>query len=237
MSAARSSTPILADRRKSALFPCCRRIATFFVSSFDATLPLLSCNTRARRFSFPTIPTRRTVSVTNVTSFVFIFFMSDICNADTFDRVLRRRNWRSGGTATRCRGLALGSRAALSSRHPNSGWFSHIQRFFPLTSGGDRFDARQPTHWRNVEELLCHSLREGWQAEVGGSPIVATALVAEVGDWKTSRRAAALLRGSDWCRDRIRRGANRDSAASPSKAIDICAGCSSPAQASSHGRG
>src|SRR5215467_7733223 len=33
----------------------------------------LSCNMRARRFLFPTIPTRRTLSVTNVTSLVFIF--------------------------------------------------------------------------------------------------------------------------------------------------------------------
>jgi hypothetical protein len=38
-----------------------------------------------KKISFPTIPTRRTLSVTNVTSFVFIFFMSDIRNADTFD--------------------------------------------------------------------------------------------------------------------------------------------------------
>jgi hypothetical protein len=43
-----------------------------------------------KKISFPTIPTRRTLSVTNVTSFVFIFFMSDIRNADTFDRVFRR---------------------------------------------------------------------------------------------------------------------------------------------------
>src|SRR5215813_7156388 len=33
----------------------------------------LSCNMRAGRFLFPTIPTRRTLSVTNVTSLVFIF--------------------------------------------------------------------------------------------------------------------------------------------------------------------
>jgi hypothetical protein len=39
---------------------------------------------------FPTIPTRRTLSVTNVTSLVFIFFVSDIRNAVTFDRVFRR---------------------------------------------------------------------------------------------------------------------------------------------------
>src|SRR5262247_1636716 len=41
----------------------------------------LSCNMRARRFLLPTILTRRTLSVTNVTSLVFIFFMSDIRNA------------------------------------------------------------------------------------------------------------------------------------------------------------
>jgi hypothetical protein len=35
---------------------------------------------------FPTIPTRRTLSVTIVTSLGFIFFMSDLPNADTFDR-------------------------------------------------------------------------------------------------------------------------------------------------------
>jgi len=33
----------------------------------------LSCNMRARRFLFPTIATRGTLSVTNVTSLVFIF--------------------------------------------------------------------------------------------------------------------------------------------------------------------
>src|SRR5262245_5631785 len=43
--------------------------------------------TCARRFLFPTIPTRRTLSVTIVTSSGFIFFMSDIRNADTFDLV------------------------------------------------------------------------------------------------------------------------------------------------------
>src|SRR5262249_50215354 len=59
-------------------------------SSLDAALPLLSCNMRARRFLLSTIPPRRTLSVTNVTSLVFIFFMSDIRDADTFDRVFRR---------------------------------------------------------------------------------------------------------------------------------------------------
>src|SRR5215831_15834715 len=60
----------------------------------------LSCNMHARRFLFPTIPTRRTLSVTNVTSLVFIFFISDI---PLIVFVAGLRNWRSGGTATRCR--------------------------------------------------------------------------------------------------------------------------------------
>src|SRR5262249_13450083 len=60
----------------------------------------LSCNRRARRFLFPTIPTRRTLSVTNVTSLGFIFFMSAIPLIVFFAGL---RNWRSGETATRCR--------------------------------------------------------------------------------------------------------------------------------------
>src|SRR6516225_6683841 len=86
-------------RRKSALFPHCCRIATFFVSSLDAALPLPFLQ-HARRFLFPTIPTRRTLSVTNVTSLVFIFFISDIPLLVFFAGL---RNWRSGGTETRCR--------------------------------------------------------------------------------------------------------------------------------------
>src|SRR5215472_8422824 len=86
----RSPNRMWQTRRKSALFPHCCRIATFFVSSLDAALPLLSCNMRAGRFLLSTIPIRRTLSVTNVTSLVFIFFMSDIRDADTFDRVFRR---------------------------------------------------------------------------------------------------------------------------------------------------
>src|SRR5262245_44998175 len=73
----RSPNRMWQTRRKSALFPHCCRIATFFVSSLDAALSLLSCNLRARRFLFPTIPMRRILSVTNVTSLVFIFFVSD----------------------------------------------------------------------------------------------------------------------------------------------------------------
>jgi transposase len=46
---------------------------------------------------------------------------------------------------------------------------------------------------------------------------------------RSSRRAAVSLRGSAWCRDSIRPGAKSDLAGSRSKAIDICAGCSSPA--------
>jgi transposase len=61
----------------------------------------------------------------------------------------------------------------------------------------------------------------------GVGPIVATALVAEVGDWKefTSGRSLAawigLVLGS------IRPEAKKDSAESRSRAIDTCAGCSS----------
>src|SRR5262249_46072511 len=70
--------------------------------SFALSMPYrsLSCNMHARRFVFPTIPTRRTLSVTNVTSLVFIFFISDI---PLIVFVAGLRNWRSGGTATRCR--------------------------------------------------------------------------------------------------------------------------------------
>ena len=63
----------------------------------------LSCNMHARRFLFPTIPTRRTLSVTNVTSLVFIFFISDITLILLIVFFAGLRNWRSGGTATRCR--------------------------------------------------------------------------------------------------------------------------------------
>jgi transposase len=63
----------------------------------------------------------------------------------------------------------------------------------------------------------------------GVGPIVVTGLVAEIEIGKSSLRAAVSLRESAWCRDSIRPGAKRDSAASRSKAIDICAGCSSPA--------
>ena len=87
-------------RRKSALFPHCSRIATFFVSSLDAALRLLVLRHARKKIFVSTIPTRRTLSVTNVTSLVFIFFMSDIPLIVFFAGL---RNWRSGGTATRCR--------------------------------------------------------------------------------------------------------------------------------------
>src|SRR5262244_3073318 len=45
---------------------------------------------------------------------------------------------------------------------------------------------------------------------------------------KSLRRAAVSLRGLAWCRDSIRLGAKRGSAGSQNRAIDICAGCSSP---------
>jgi hypothetical protein len=70
-----------------------------------------------KKISFPKIPTRRTLSVTNVTSFVFIFFMSDIRNADTFDRVFRRPAElafrRNGDTLSRL-GVAVAGRAVFS---------------------------------------------------------------------------------------------------------------------------
>src|SRR5262245_33740924 len=47
---------------------------------------------------------------------------------------------------------------------------------------------------------------------------------------RCSHRAAVSLRGSAWCRDSIQPGAKRGSAGSQSRAIDICAGCSSPAR-------
>ena len=84
----RSPNQLWRTRRKSALFPHCCRIATFFVPSLRCGCSL-SCNMHARRFLFSTILTRRTLSVTNVTSLAFIFLMSGIRNADTFDRVFR----------------------------------------------------------------------------------------------------------------------------------------------------
>src|SRR5262249_21266291 len=61
-----------------------------FLSRCGPTAPY-SCNMRARRFLFRTIPTRRTLSVTKVTSLVFIFFMSDIPLILFFAGL---RNWR-----------------------------------------------------------------------------------------------------------------------------------------------
>jgi transposase len=46
---------------------------------------------------------------------------------------------------------------------------------------------------------------------------------------RRSRRAAVSLRGSAWCPDSTRAGAKSGSAGSRSRAIDTCAGCSSPA--------
>src|SRR6516165_7865718 len=74
----RSPNRLWRTRRKSALFPLCCRIATFFACSLDAALPLLILQHARKKIFFPTIPTRRTLSVTNVTSLVFIFFISDI---------------------------------------------------------------------------------------------------------------------------------------------------------------
>jgi len=102
-------------RRKSALFPHCSRIATFFVSSLDAALRLLVLRHARKKIFVSTIPTRRTLSVTNVTSLVFIFFMSDIPNADTFDRVFRR----PAELAFRRNGDALSLLAAQILQRPN----------------------------------------------------------------------------------------------------------------------
>ena len=63
----------------------------------------------------------------------------------------------------------------------------------------------------------------------GIGPIVATALVAEVGNWKEFRDAT-LPPGLGWCPSNIRPAARTSSAASPSRAIDICDGCLSPVQ-------
>jgi hypothetical protein len=52
ISSLRPPNQLWRTRRKSALFPHCCRIATFFVSSLDADLPLRSCDMRARRFLF-----------------------------------------------------------------------------------------------------------------------------------------------------------------------------------------
>ena len=63
-------------------------------------------------------------------------------------------------------------------------------------------------------------------AEIPGiGPLVATALVAEIGDWKAFSSGRILLPGSGWCPSSIRPAARTGSAASPSRAIDTCAGC------------
>ena len=68
-------------------------------------------------------------------------------------------------------------------------------------------------------------------AEIPGiGPIVATALVAEIGDWKTFSSGRILLPGSGWCPSSTRPAARTGSAASPSRAIDTCDGCWSSAQ-------
>jgi transposase len=59
----------------------------------------------------------------------------------------------------------------------------------------------------------------------GVGPIVATALIAEVGDWTHSRRAAVSPPGSGWCPDSIRPAARSGSAGFQSRGIDICDGC------------
>src|SRR5262245_54791950 len=68
--------------------------------------------------------------------------------------------------------------------------------------------------WRKSLALVRSSLPRWWpRSEIG----------------RCSRPAAVLLHGSAWCRDSTQPAAKRDWAASRSRAIDICAGCSSPA--------
>ena len=97
----RSPKPVVADPSQVRAVPSLlsHRHLVRFLSTMRPYRSL-SCNMRARRFLFPTIPTRRTLSVTIVTSLDFIFFMSDIPLIVSF---VGLRNWRSGGTATRCR--------------------------------------------------------------------------------------------------------------------------------------
>jgi hypothetical protein len=85
----RSPNRLWRTRRKSALFPQCCRIATFFVSSRCGLTARCLATCAQEDFCFPTILTTRTLSVTIVTSLDFIFFISDIRNVDTFDRVVR----------------------------------------------------------------------------------------------------------------------------------------------------
>ena len=64
----------------------------------------------------------------------------------------------------------------------------------------------------------------------GIGPIVATALVAEVGDWKAvPLRTQSCSLDRAWCPSSIRPAARSGSAASPSRAIATCDGCWLPA--------
>ena len=88
-------------------------------------------------------------------------------------------------------------------------------RSWPLRSVSTLGTARvkKADGWRRSLALVRLSLPRWWpRSEIG----------------KRSRPAAVLLHGSDWCRDSIRPVAKTDWAASRSRAIDICAGCSSP---------
>src|SRR6476469_1997433 len=64
----------------------------------------------------------------------------------------------------------------------------------------------------------------------GVGPIVATALIAEVGDWKVFASGRSLAAWIGLVPRQHSTGAKRGSAGSQSRAIDICAGCSSPAR-------
>ena len=63
----------------------------------------------------------------------------------------------------------------------------------------------------------------------GIGPIVATALVAEIGDWKAFRSGRNLAAWIGLVPKQHSTGGKDGSAASPSRAIDTCDGCSSPA--------
>jgi transposase len=63
----------------------------------------------------------------------------------------------------------------------------------------------------------------------GVGPIVATALVSEVADWKAFSSGRSLAAWIGLVPKQHSTGAIRDSAGSQSRAIDICDGCSSPA--------
>jgi hypothetical protein len=78
--------------------------------------------------------------------------------------------------------------------------------------------------------MICKRVRRskllGRLEEITGiGPNIATALVAEVGDWEPSRPDAIWRPGLGWFPSSIRPEAETDLAESQSNAIDICDGC------------